>query len=128
MWNRARTLRPVALVSATITLAWLYGFATPVGTHAQTAEKSKAASQSSMPARPAPQDVQKMMEGMGPMMGTMMAGMLDGMLTVLAKPETAQRAASFSKNYYDALVAKGFSNDDALKIVMAHGLPMPGGR
>ena len=104
--------------------AALVGFALAVGVGAQTAPEGSKPAPKGMPAP----DMHKAMEAMGPMMGQMMSSMLDGMLTVLAKPETAQRTAAFSKNYYDALVAKGFSNEDALKIVMAHGIPMPGGR
>jgi hypothetical protein len=105
--------------------AVLIGFVLAVAVGAQTPQEG-----TSKPApKPAPNpDMHRAMETMGPMMGQMMSSMLDGMLTILAKPETAQRTATFSKNYYDALVAKGFSNEDALKIVMAHGIPMPGGR
>jgi hypothetical protein len=105
-------------------VAVLVGFALAMTAGAQSSPETP---------KPAPRvtpgpDMQKGLEMMGPMMGQMMSSMLDGMLVVLAKPETAQRTAAFSKNYYDALVAKGFSNEEALKIVMAHGIPMPGGR
>ncbi len=36
---------------------------------------------------------------------------------VLAKPETAQNLATFVRNLYDALISKGFSKDEALRIV-----------
>jgi hypothetical protein len=105
--------------------AVIVGFVLAVAAGAQTAQEG--AGKPATKATPGP-DMQKAMESFGPMMGQMMSSMLDGMLVVLAKPETAQRTATFSKNYYDALIAKGFSNEDALKIVMAHGIPMPGGR
>ena len=74
-------------------------------------------------------EMQQQMEVMGPMMGQMMQAMMQGMLTVLSKPETAQQMATFTRNYRDALMARGFSREDALRIVMAHGLPMmPAGR
>ena len=64
---------------------------------------------------------------MGPMMGQMMEVMIEGMFTIMAKPENAERLATFTKNYYDALIAKGFSKEDALEIVTMTGMPsMPG--
>src|SRR3989449_10813222 len=46
---------------------------------------------------------------MGPMMGQMMEAMMEGMLRVMARPENADRLATFTKNYYDALIRKGFT-------------------
>ena len=43
-------------------------------------------------------------------------------LAVLTQPEVAERIAAFTRSYYDALVAKGFSADEALRIVLAHGV------
>ena len=60
---------------------------------------------------------------MGPMMGQMMEAMMEGMLRVLSKPENAERLAAFTRNYYDALVRKGFTKDEALQIVIAAGMP-----
>jgi hypothetical protein len=108
-----------------IVVAMALGFSLAVAVGAQTPPEG-AAKPAAKPVQPP--DMHKAMEAMGPMMGQMMSSMLDGMLVVLAKPETAQRTATFSRNYYDALIAKGFSNEDALRIVMAHGIPMPGGR
>ncbi|HEX2679674.1 MAG TPA: hypothetical protein VHQ03_00095 [Candidatus Dormibacteraeota bacterium] len=68
------------------------------------------------------------MQGMmGPMMEQMMTAGMTATLKVLAKPESAQQLATFVKNFYDALIAKGFTKDDALKIVMAVGMPHPAG-
>ena len=78
--------------------------------------------------QPTSEMMQQQMEMMGPMMGQMMQSMMQSLLAILAKPETAERMATFSRNYYDALVAKGFTKDDAIKIVMAHGIPMPSSR
>ena len=90
------------------------------------------ARQQAQPAREAERptaEMQQQMDMMGPMMGQMMQAMMQGMLAVLSKPETAQQMATFTKNYMDALVAKGFPREEALRIVMAHGLPMmPAGR
>ena len=70
------------------------------------------------------------MQGMmGPMMEQMMTAGMTATLRVLAKPESAQELATFVRNFYDALIAKNFSKEDALKIVMAFGMPHPtGGR
>jgi hypothetical protein len=75
---------------------------------------------------PSPQEMEKMLSGM---MGPMMESMMKGMLKVMAKPESAELMAAFSKNYYDALIDKGFPKDAALKIVISSGMPsMPMGR
>ncbi|MGH7700714.1 MAG: hypothetical protein ACREMJ_09400 [Gemmatimonadales bacterium] len=69
--------------------------------------------------------MQQQMQMMGPMMGMMMEGMMESLLATLAKPQTAERLATFTKAYYDALVRKGFTKDEALRIVTAVGIPMP---
>ena len=60
---------------------------------------------------------------MGPMMGQMMEAMMEGMLRVMAKPENIDRLATFTRNYYEALIRKGFTKDEALQIVVAAGIP-----
>ncbi|MGD2135626.1 MAG: hypothetical protein PVF27_05670 [Gemmatimonadales bacterium] len=78
---------------------------------------------------PAPSDSLAMMqELMGPMMSNMMASMMDGMLTLLARPESAEKLATFTRNYYEALIRKGFTEEQALRLVAAIGFPsMAGG-
>ena len=66
---------------------------------------------------------QEIMTMMAPMMGTMMEAMFETMFNIMAKPKTAERLATFTKNYYDALIAKGFSKEDAIKIVTSMGIP-----
>ncbi len=39
----------------------------------------------------------------------------------LQKPETAQALATFVRNFYDALIAKGFTKEEALRIVAGFG-------
>jgi hypothetical protein len=64
-----------------------------------------------------------------PWVGQVAETVIGAALAVLARPETAERLAAFATNYYDALVAKGFSADEALRIVLAHGVPFqPAGR
>ncbi len=66
---------------------------------------------------------------MGPMMGQMMEGMMKGLFTALAKPEMANNLATFTKNYFDALIKRGFTRDEALRIVVSVGVPaMPGAK
>jgi hypothetical protein len=57
-----------------------------------------------------------------PWMKEQAENMLGTWLSALTRPEVAERIAAFTRNYYDALVAKGFSADEALRIVMAHGV------
>jgi hypothetical protein len=90
------------LLSAAITLI-------PIGASAQQGQR-----------QPTQEEIMQMM---GPMMGQMMEMMMESMLTVIARPETAQRLATFTKNYYDALIAKGFSKEEALEIVTSMGIP-----
>lgn len=66
------------------------------------------------------QNVQQMM---GPMMGQMMTVMMNSMFDVLSDKSNAEKLAEFTKNYYDALINKGFSKEDALKIVISVGIP-----
>ncbi len=40
-------------------------------------------------------------------------------LAVLTRPEVAQQLATFTRNYFEALLHKGFSRDEALRIVAA---------
>lgn len=68
------------------------------------------------------------MEMMGPTFGMMMEQMVDGLMRALERPATAERLATFTRNYYDALIAKGFSEEQALRLVIAVGFPaMAGG-
>lgn len=76
--------------------------------------------------RQPPADMQKAMEEMGPAMGSMMEQMMTGMFLLLSRPETAERLAAFTKNYYDALIKKGFTKEEAMQIVTHMGVPSLG--
>jgi hypothetical protein len=67
----------------------------------------------------------QMQQMMVPMMSQMAAVMLESTLTTLAKPENAERLADFTKNYYDALVKRGFTKEQALQLVATMGMPRP---
>jgi hypothetical protein len=56
---------------------------------------------------------------LGNMMGSMMEANMKAYISFLGKPEVAEKLAAFTKNYYDALVAKGFTKEEALRIVTA---------
>lgn len=68
-------------------------------------------------------DFQKQMKAMTPMFGNMARGMMQGRFAALAAPETTQQLARFARSYYEALVAEGFTKDEALQIVIAVGIP-----
>lgn len=80
---------------------------------------------------PSPEQVQQLMQSsmratMGTMveiMGPMTEAALNAQITVAAKPETAERLAAFKKNLFDALVKKGFTQSQALQIVIATNPP-----
>lgn len=63
------------------------------------------------------------MEAMLPMMAHMFALNAHAMLDVAAEPQTAEKLATFTKNYFDALLKRGFSRDEAIRIVSAASLP-----
>lgn len=57
------------------------------------------------------------------MFGQVTKIMMEAQLNVLADPETANKLASFTRNYYNALIKQGFAKENALKIAMAVGFP-----
>jgi hypothetical protein len=40
-------------------------------------------------------------------------------VAVLTRPEVAEQLATFTRNYFEALLHKGFSRDESLRIVAA---------
>ncbi len=66
---------------------------------------------------------QEMQQMLAPMMRQMVEVMLDATLTILAQKESAEKLASFKKNLYDALLAQGFTKEQAMQIVIATALP-----
>ncbi len=69
----------------------------------------------------------EMQQMMGPVMAEMMSSMLKGMTKTLAEPQIAQNLATFTRNYYQALMDRGFTEEQALKIVTSTGFPSMGG-
>ena len=55
--------------------------------------------------------------------------MVGDQLAVVSKPETAEQLTTFTRNYYKALVKKGFTKNEALQIITSiQGLPTPGSK
>ena len=52
---------------------------------------------------------------------------IDDYLAYLGKPETAEKFAVFQKNYYDALIAQGFTKDQAFQLIRHFGNPLAHG-
>jgi len=77
--------------------------------------------------QPSPEEVRHQMEvafgAMAPMMGKMMEAMIEAQLSVVSKPESAQKMATYVKNFYEALIKQGFSKEEAFKIVTSVSLP-----
>lgn len=48
------------------------------------------------------------------------------LLDAYANPVVAEREATYLRNLYEALIKKGFSKDEALKIVIEHESPLTG--
>lgn len=79
--------------------------------------------------QPTAEEMREMMQGvMGPMMGEMMSSMLKAMTKTMAEPQIAQNMATFARNYYQALIERGFTEEEALKIVTSTGVPSMGGK
>ncbi|HSI12034.1 MAG TPA: hypothetical protein VK961_08320 [Chthoniobacter sp.] len=58
-----------------------------------------------------------------------MAAIYDALLDYSAKPETAQKLARSTRALYEALVAEGFTKEQAFQIVLSdRGLPSPGSK
>lgn len=70
-----------------------------------------------------PQEAQAMMQQMFPNMIRMMYGTV---LEIIADPETAEMEAAHARNLYNALLKEGFSEDEALSIVIGYGNPLQG--
>ena len=85
----------------------------------------------SQPRQPSPEQVQQVMQStlratMGAMVdiaGPMTEAAMNAQMSIAAKPETAERLATFKRNLFNALTAKGFTQAQALQIVIATNPP-----
>lgn len=86
-----------------------------------------ATAQQAPPQPPSPEQMKQLMQAtMGAMvsvMGPMADAVIEAQLNAAAKPETAERIASFKMNLYQALLKKGFNGLDAMHIVVATSMP-----
>lgn len=62
------------------------------------------------------------MNMMGPMISNMATSMMDAQLNYYKQPGKITEVAKLNKQYYDALVKEGFSDDQALKIITSESL------
>ena len=92
-------------------------------------EQKGAPSANSGNRQPTAEEMKELMQGvMGPMMAQMISAMLQSMAKTLAEPQIAQNLATYTRNYYLALVDRGFTEEEALRIVTAAGFPSLGGK
>ena len=78
-----------------------------------------------MPPPPVPAEQENMsnaMNSMGPMYATMVKSMMNAQYEYFKQPGKIAEAANLNKQYFDALVKEGFTNDQALKILTSNGL------
>jgi hypothetical protein len=77
--------------------------------------------------QPSPEEMRQQIEvafgAMAPMMGKMMEAMIEAQLAVISKPDSAEKMAQYVKNFYEALIKRGFSKKEAFKIVTSISLP-----
>jgi hypothetical protein len=101
----------------------------PCPEETQKAAGCGSQAQNPTPPRPSPEEMQKSMDAamdsMVPMMGRMTEVTIEAQLKVAARPETAERVATFKKNLFDQLQKKGFSPEQALQITLS--TPVPSG-
>lgn len=75
-----------------------------------------------------PPNMAAIIDSIKPMFSAVMGGMYGGIIDFLARPETAAKLATFAKNYFDELIKRGFSREEALMLVRGVGIPGPTGR
>ncbi len=102
-------------------LVLLAAMASPIFAQQQPAE------QSAKQQPPSPEQMKQIMQAtMGAMvgvMGPMTDAVIEAQLTSAAKPETAERIAAFKRNLYEALIKKGFTQQQSLQIVLVTSPP-----
>lgn len=61
---------------------------------------------------------------LGPMMEKLTASTIKTSFASIAQKDVAENLAAFQKNYMEALMAKGFTREEAMKIVVSVGFPV----
>ncbi|MES2758184.1 MAG: hypothetical protein V4693_12490 [Pseudomonadota bacterium] len=86
-----------------------------------------AHAQVQQPAKPTPEQMQSMMDAsivsMLPVLARMSEVQMETQVKFAARPDTAERIATFKKNLFDALRNKGFTVEQAMQIT--NSTPMP---
>ena len=80
------------------------------------------------PLMAAPPNMAAIIDSIKPMFSAVMGGMYGGIIEFLARPETAVKLATFAKNYFDELMKRGFTREEALLLVRGVGIPGPTGQ
>lgn len=78
-----------------------------------------------LPARISGEDLDEFRRAIAPMTRLLMETVTEAWLDMLEKPETAQRIAAYTRNYYEALIQEGFAREEALQIVSSSNIPSP---
>lgn len=94
-----------------------------IGAVPLAAQQPTSADSTQARARQAAAALNPMMQQMAPAMAQVAAITLEATIATLAKQENAEHLADFTKHYYDALIARGFTKEEALQLVMAVGIP-----
>jgi hypothetical protein len=86
-----------------------------------------AHAQVQQPQKPTPEQLQSMMDAsmvsMLPMLARMSEVQMETQVKFAARPDTAERIATFKKNLFDALRSKGFTVEQAIQITNSTPLP-----
>lgn len=85
---------------------------------------SVSAQQQQMSPQQMQQMMQQQMQMMGPMLDRMTRTQMNAQFDILAQPETADKLAAYTRNYYQALLKRGFSKEEALAITQHIGIPV----
>jgi hypothetical protein len=60
----------------------------------------------------------------GDQLAAMLINAVDVYIEYLARPQTTDKLAAFQKNYYDSLVKRGFTEEQAFQLVREFGNPL----
>ena len=115
MRSAVRTIALILLVA--------FVFIPAAGVLAEEAKKESSVEQPQQRPPSSPEEMQRAMQGMAGPMADMMGLMMEGMARTMAKKEIAEDFATYTRNYYLALINRGFTEEEALKIVIASGIP-----